>query len=327
MSNAAAARLIYLSYGRGAHTDQITFSVLSAMRFDARSGEDGAPPITIFSDDCALYTDLPVELIQLDADRLEAWRGPHGFNHVLKLEVLRLALEQYGVSCIFIDADTYFLRHPRLLPGRVSEGRSLMHLPELRLRPVTEASLRSLADVLFSSGKQSMNGETLGGASSNPDSSRSVRESSGEVLRIPKGFRLWNAGVLGISPAERGLLGDAIHLTHEVYIRSRSHVAEQFSMCYYLTRQTTISAAADVVFHYWPYLYEFDRPGESTEWARRVPELVAQTRALSPDERGRRLMAQAFRPGLWGRHGRLAWRARRIQSALRLRDPVVRFSL
>lgn len=252
------------------------------------------------------YEQLGIDVVGFSDEQLAAWRGPHDFNHVVKLEVLRLALERLGSACALVDGDSYFRRHPRHLLNRIGPGSAVMHLRETRLRSLPVPGLRPVIASIEAA---------------------PFLDRQGAAIRLEANFDLWNAGVIGLHPADANLLDDAISFSHQLYERSQSPLSEEFAVSYVLTRHTRVRGSSDVVYHYWPYLRDWDPPHRPTEWALRVPQLLSATAELPPPERGAALFTQAYRLPFWGRHGRLYWYARPVFERLRRFDPDVRRSV
>ena len=299
-----AGFLVYVSYGEGRHVAQLFFSVLSALRF--RSGRaNSVPRIAVYTDRPETYRDLPVERYGVSDAQLRSWRGELRFDHVIKLEVLRVALAHHGVPCIFVDADTYFRGNPHRLLGRVRRGRSVLHIRECGLGEVDTPSQEDLA-----------RGAIAG----------RFHDLAGRPVTMERGFPLWNAGVIGVDPADSHLLSEAINLTPQIYERTQSHVSEQLAISYFLARHTRLRAASDTVYHYWhAYAGPHALPGES-QWAKRVPELLEDTASLPAEQRGRELFKHAYRAPFWGGGGRFESRMWPLLVAMERREPRVRRS-
>ena len=294
-------RLLYLSYGQGPHVAHIAFSILSA-----HAAGGAVPPTVVFTDRPEDYEGLGAECVRLDPAQLREWRGPRDFNHVVKLEVLRVALERFAAPCLYVDGDTYFRRPPARVLARIGPGRSVMHLREGRVGLLGQPEQRKLADALAPGG---------------------FTDRAGAPLELEPQATLWNAGVLGLHPADAPLLDDAIHLTHQVYERSGSHIAEQFAISYFMDRRTRVEPSSDAVYHYWPYLRSYDPPFEETAFSRTVQEVVARTAGMPLEQRAAEVARHRYRPPLLGEGGRLYWPIRNVLESLGAKPPSVRRSV
>ena len=68
---------------------------------------------------------------------------------------------------------------------------------------------------------------------------------------------IWNAGVIGLDPADAKLLDEVLDLTDQFCACSNLHVLEQLAFSYVLTQRSVVSETHDIVFHYWPpYLHQ-----------------------------------------------------------------------
>src|SRR5262245_29116144 len=103
--------LLYLSYGRGPHSDELVFSVLSAL--DMMGRESGSCRIIVYTDEPAAFVDLPVDIEPIGDALLTDWLGPFDYIHRRKILVIRDALQKFGGRLAYCDTDTYFFKHPR----------------------------------------------------------------------------------------------------------------------------------------------------------------------------------------------------------------------
>jgi hypothetical protein len=279
---------------------QLCFSVLSAIAFQPRAP---IPPITVFADRPQDYSSLGVRCVDISAEQLRAWRGPLDFSHVVKLEVLREALKLFDEPCVLVDADTYFRKHPSKVVARVGPGRSVMHLRECRVGEPESAEQLELARHLFDA---------------------PFAERDGSRLLIEPGMALWNAGVLGLDPADSAVLDDAIELTHQVYERTRSFVSEQLSVSFMLQRATTVRPTADAIFHSWPYLRSYKPPYGETAFARAIQDIVLSSEQRPVDERAALVSGHLYRTPVLGR---LSWALRLLAERVGAKPAVVRRSV
>jgi hypothetical protein len=290
--------VIYLSYGEGPHVEHLQFSILSALRFRRRG--TSFPQIVVYTDTPQTYIDLPIDVRRVTRSQFQTWRDQTGLNHMIKPKILQLALSEQGQPCVYLDADTYFRRHPRHLFRRLRPGTALMHLEECLLGEVDTPSQHKLADAVV--------GE-------------SFHDSSGHEILVERGFPLWNAGVIGLDPTQMDLLEEVIVLASQIYERSGSHIAEQAATAIVLGRNTTIRPASDVLYHYWPYVPPYGPP----DWENELRRRLAESSGLPPEQRGKWVTRRAYRVPFWGREGRLE---RRVRSLLDVRgDAVVRRSV
>jgi len=283
--------LVLLSYGgRDDQVAETKYAILSAYRWARPS--DGIE-IVLYTDNPSRFDDMPVRLRPIAADELETWTGARGFLWRRKLEVLRDALAQTGHPVAYVDSDTWFRRPPARLFDRIGRGQSIMHVREGSLRSSQfPQCCHEFADCL---------------------QSRVWRTSSGSPLSISSDT-MWNAGVIGLHPLDKVLVDDALALVDQFLSERKFYLLEQFSIGYFLMRDTEVHAASDIVFHYWPKdLREAFHPALLRE--------LDRTADLAPKERADDL--HRFRPRLHG-VGQLEYA---IKQAYRLTGKVWRSSV
>ena len=66
----------------------------------------------------------------------------------------------------------------------------------------------------------------------------------GRDLTIPVDTALWNAGVVGLDPADTNLLDEVLHLTDQFCTRSNLHILEQLAFSYILAKLTCFQFVA-----------------------------------------------------------------------------------
>lgn len=108
----------------------------------------------------------------------------------------------------------------------------------------------------------------------------------------PQSF-MWNAGVIGLDPADARLLDTVLDLTDKLCKVSELHVLEQFAFSWVLAKETQLTEAADLVFHYWPpYLH--------VPFRANLVELFAAADTMPLDQRVRFLFSHRPQP-TWAR--------------------------
>lgn len=286
--------LAYLSYGAGLHEQEIAFSLLSALRFLGRRRADWR--LVVYTDRPESFSGLGVATVPLDERTLADWTGPAAFGHRRKLEALRDALHRFDGPTALLDGDTYFRRSPARLFGRIGPGRSVMHL--------REGALDALPGGLHAALTAAVRGTD------------GFQDLAGAGVPIGASEPMWNSGVIGVDPADRRLLDEAIHLTDQLCERLRIHTLEQFSLGLVLGRHTQLRETDDLVFHYWD-------GGYRGAFRDRLPALLADTTSLPVEERARRCYAKRPRPTV-RRQARVI--ANRVLRRLGLLPSVVRSS-
>src|SRR5690242_15722082 len=103
--------LVYLSYGQGAHLDELAYSIHSALYM--LGCDRDSYRITVYTDDPRPLRHFPVNIESLTEKTLADWAGPFDFNHRRKIFAIKHALEELGGRLIYCDADTFFMKHPK----------------------------------------------------------------------------------------------------------------------------------------------------------------------------------------------------------------------
>ncbi len=218
-------QLIYFSYGKGHHVNELRFSVLSALPFLEKNPDRTG--ITIFTENPAPFADLPVRIELLSQEQLIAWDADIGYQHRKKIELIKHALILLKCKVIFADSDTYFKCDPRILFRRIGPGRSLMHRFEAHL---DRCSASNLADYLCR---------------------HRVRRLDGSFWDIDANTFMWNSGLLGIDPSALPLLDEVLHVVDQLFLEVPLITTEQFAFAGVLASETIMSEGEDAVFHYY----------------------------------------------------------------------------
>ena len=224
--------LLYLSYGSGPHEAEVGFSILTAVH----QGLPDSCRCRIFTDHPERFRGLPADVVNITPEEWTEWSGPHRFAHRRKILALRRALaEADGDKVVLLDGDTWWRRSPTHLAERIGPGRAVLHILEGRIDAICTPQSQSLAAFLAS------------GPFATADGSR---------LAITPDTPMWNAGVIGLDAADAGLLDEVLEMTDGLLAHGRFHVLEQLAFSRVLAARTSLRAADDIVFHYWPpYLH------------------------------------------------------------------------
>ena len=218
--------LIYLSYGRGPHVDQLIYSVLSTRQKLGLEQNDYR--IIVYTDDPVAVAGLPVHIEVISAKILADWAGPFNFNHRRKIFAIKDALEKFGGRLVYCDADTYFLKHPRKLFARIRPGHTVMHVKEGHLNHVHGTDIAKFLRV------------------------HDLKHLSGACWKVTPDTPMFNAGVIGMHEADIPLLDEVAHLTDQIYPHVSIHTVEQFAFSACLQHHTRLRQSYRIVHHYWP---------------------------------------------------------------------------
>ena len=255
----AVRHLVYLSYGQGRHVQEIAFSALvAAYRLRADNVDCR---IVVYTDRPPDFSGLPVAIEYVPAETMAEWGGPMQFGHRRKILAIKDALDKFGDSLIYLDADTYFTRHPARAYERIAPGRTIMHIGEYCLWDNSCSRLRRFV------------------------ANHELRAISGARWSISPRTAMFNAGVVGLHASDVGLLDEVLHLTDQIYPHVPSPIIEQFAFSVCLHQRTTLLQTHDIVHHYW-------QPERRAEFDRKLDRVFGDRLIPSNKERLKRLLSQ-----------------------------------
>lgn len=260
--------VVYLSYGKGPHEQEVIFSLLSAWHW-AMPGRDDVR-YAVYTDHPETFAGLPVEIEQVSPATWAEWSGSAGFNHRRKIMALRHALSRRGTKTVLLDGDTWWRKRPAVLFSRIRPGQSVMHLREGRVASLRHHSptAQSLATLL---------------------ATHCFTDLRGQPKTLDPSAWMWNSGVIGLDPADAGLLDEVLHWNDELCGVARLHVLEQFALGHVLDQRTRLGEAGDCVWHYWPcYMIQ--------PFRRQLPGLLAKIAELPLAERATECYRHRPRP-------------------------------
>lgn len=278
---ARRVRLVTLAYGGEPVRTQALYCAWSALAW-----AEGLPlSVHVYTDEPAAYAALAgrIEVEPVSLDRIRAWRGPDDFVHRQKTELVRdVAVRFPDDPLLYVDSDTFFVGPVARAAERIAPGRSVLHVREFSVATHGTSQMKKF--------RREMRGVTFRGAPVRLDCD------------------MWNAGAVGLDPAQFALLPEWLALIDAVYPRIQRFFVEQFAISLLLQRDTTVAAIDDVLFHYW---FQKD---EYTEELRRA---LAALAALPPAEADARLRASPIRLPYRKQGSTLAHRIRRILTGKR----------
>jgi hypothetical protein len=238
-------RLFYIAYGRDDVRTQALYSAMTAL---AHAG-DLPLSVHVVTDAPEAFAPLAgrVEVHPATAADIAGWIGPERFHFRAKAAVFgELARRFPSDPLLYLDADSFFVGEVARAFARLGPGAALLWEREY---PVATSDTGLMYRFR-----------------------RKVRRARFRGAPIDLRVDMWNAGAVGLHPAQFPLLADWLAFVDEVYPVTRRWVLEQFAISWTLQRAgVAVSACDDVVVHYW-----FDKANHSAA----VEAALARARAL-----------------------------------------------
>jgi hypothetical protein len=252
--------IVYSMFSPGLFSQEIIYSLHSVYRYLPPRRSDYR--FIIFCPTASEFEGLRADIVQYDPLQLQEWAGSHDFRWRIKLKTLEHALQKYGEPVVVIDGDTYFRKSPDRLFERIRPGRAVLHIREGRVCDLEDQVHRDLTRLL---------------------SSTEICDPITNA-RILATNAMWNAGVIGLHPADLPVVKSVLDLTDRIVAEEPIITAEQFALSYCLTRHTKLRGCDDLVFHYWSMQYR--RPFRAL-----LADLLRRTAGLPEAERVKQLYA------------------------------------
>jgi hypothetical protein len=260
--------LIFLSYGNGPQAYETLFSILTLGRFPIL--EFQGIKIRVVTDQPDFFGSYGCEIVPVSSSTIEEWKGPSRFHHRCKVMALKHGIGQFGGRCILVDGDTYFVRPPARLFQRIGPGRSVMHMVEGLLANSTHDFNHRLGAFL---------------QNADPGDDPSI-----ELAHGPSTVQ-WNSGVVGLDASDSQLLDELLNLLDYLLGKCNAVVLEQLAFSIVLAGRTRLRPSRDVIFHY--------NVSPTREAFRdRIPELLAESKHMSPPALAKWLYARRLRLSL-----------------------------
>jgi hypothetical protein len=225
---------LYLAYGSWQFRKEAVLSISSLL-------EKGPVPgkILVFTDRPREFDDLPVETVLVTKRQIRKWRGPYGYTHRVKIELVRNVLEQYRTPIIFVDSDSYWTNSPEHICRCIEGGFPVMHEKE-----------RALSQSFF------------------PDYLAVIKrtaalEAEGLPSHVPEKLWIYNSGIIGLPGDMDPDLLDQVARFCDFLCRSapfRMEWVEQVAFSYiFQSLKLEIKTCTDDLCHYWRDSFEFSR--------------------------------------------------------------------
>lgn len=231
-------KIVYQAYGRQDIVQQVLFSIATL-----KSKAGGALPAMV-----EIYTDRAeslqgffageknVRFVSITPQEIIAYRGAIDFVHRVKLKILERASADFDEPIIYLDGDVFFQKDPTALFAKITSTDSLMHICESRLDEAKDPLTKKIAKFI------KKNEFTI----------------DDKTWKMPLETEMWNAGVIGIHPANKYFFHEMLELTDQMYSRYQKHVMEQLAVSYVLQRKTKIHSSHLEIIHYWASKEAFD---------------------------------------------------------------------
>jgi hypothetical protein len=224
------ARLVTLAHTAEAAKAQALYLAWSTLAWRG----DLDLPVLLYTDDPAYFAPLAgaVELRVLSRQEIVAWRGPHDFTHRVKAAMLGEVIRRHPAEpFLYLDGDTYWKGPPGPVLQRIGPGRAVMHAREDHVGSHPGYHMRHFSGRL-----------------------RRLRFRGGP---IDLDRWMWNAGAIGVHPADFQAVADWLEFIDEVYPRYPRGLVEQYSIGMFLQQRGALAACDDLVAHYWPQKADF----------------------------------------------------------------------
>jgi hypothetical protein len=227
-------QFVYMAYGGWQFRKQAVVSISSLI---PKMPDPGA--ILLYTDRPEEFESLPAEPVVLSKSRIKSWRGPYGYTHRMKIEMLRDLFSQGKGHVVFVDSDTFWTKGPEKICESLRGGCPVMHACE-----------NELSEAFF------------------PQYLAAIRKSdllkkAGLPVAPPGSLWVYNSGILGLPLTMNPGLLDEVLLACDFLCR---HVpftmewVEQVAFSFiYQSRGIEIGTCSADLLHYWRDSFEFSR--------------------------------------------------------------------
>lgn len=222
--------LIYLACGhRNVHV-QALYAAYSALAWQA------APELKAH-----VYTDAPgffqpladhIQVRELTAEKLRAWRGPGDYPFRIKIAALAEAASEHAEErVLFADSDTFFIADFAPVFARIGPGSAVLHRREYAVLAHRTGQLQRF--------RKRMSRFHFRGSA------------------IDLNADMWNSGAIGLHPSQFHLLHTVLAFIDAISPHYKKQLVEQYAVAYFLQKNARVHACDDVLFHYWAQKPEY----------------------------------------------------------------------
>ena len=188
------------------------------------------PEIIIYTDKPDQFSSFGDKLVlhirEIRPSQIRQWRGDIDFIFRPKIEMLLDCVTHYTGKLLYTDSDTYCLQPLEPLFDLLSDSSVILHK--------YEGPIGNPSNLHTKKWKNFLQGQTRSGLST--------------ALKM----NMWNAGTIGLMPAQARLLQEVLTTTDEVHRKFPKHTVEQFAFCYtFQKHHLHLEEAAPFLFHYW----------------------------------------------------------------------------
>ncbi|HEY6938567.1 MAG TPA: hypothetical protein VI424_15515 [Terriglobales bacterium] len=227
--------LIYLACGpRGVHV-QALYAAYSALAWK------GALDLQAH-----VYTDAPeifqplaghIQVHELTAENLRAWRGPGHYPFRIKIAALEEATRTYAEErTLFADSDTFFFSDLAQVFARIGPANAVLHRREYAVMSHPTGQLQRF--------RKRMSKFHFRGSA------------------IDLNADMWNSGAIGLHPSQFHLLHTILAFIDAISPHYKKQLVEQYAVAYFLQKNAQVHSCDDVLFHYWAQKAEYQQPIE-----------------------------------------------------------------
>ena len=232
--------ILYLAYGSIDVVNECRYSLLKYLQV-----YNLTPPVDI---GIVIYTDMPswfdefeyffhsFEVKTITKEQIQSWRGEVDFMHRVKVEAIMDFFGDHDATMLYCDADTYLTSRIDDLFQDIENGSYYLHEYEGVIDKELNPSFHKWQRFLTTT----------------------PVHYNGKTIEYTKVVKMWNAGVIGMSSRDKGILEDVLSITDSIYSKFKKHIAEQFAFSYCFQRAGEVKSAAGRIGHYWN-LKEFRR--------------------------------------------------------------------
>lgn len=183
-----------------------------------------------------------VEIIQIDQNTLQDWKGKYNFFWRVKIKALEVVQRKYPQEHIlYVDSDTFLVSDLAEIQQELDLGCSFMHTFEYNLKNTQSRTFKRMMSVL--------NQKTFAGISLNDNS------------------EMWNAGVIALPASKaQALIENILNCCDEMCATPcERRLLEQFSFSLVLKNLTNLSSCEKSIAHYW---------GNKEEWNQFIQQFL-----------------------------------------------------